>query len=207
MADHGSRQIGHKLRETASRYTHLREYLQRFKQFTGEFPELIDEPDDDWEADKPNVLYPVGGPIYCHVYGDLGKDTKYYTIEPELSGPEAAVFANVQERILEKSVQKPAPEAEAEYDDRIEELLEETVRINDEDEMGVFHRVRQLPNNLGSLVRNFDSSSVADTMVSDERGQMSMDSGDLSTQQVKAGARRVRRRRPASLTSSVLQCR
>jgi len=191
MADHGSRQIGHELRETASRYPHLREYLQRFKQFTGEFPELIDEPDDEWEADKPNVLYPVGGPIYCHVYGDLGKDTKYYTIEPELSGPEAAVFSQVRERILAKSVNKPAPEQEAEYDDRIEELLEETVRINDDEEGGVFSRVRALPSNLGSLLRNFDSSAVADQMVSDDRGQMSMDSGDLSGEQVKAGARRV----------------
>ncbi|CQH54826.1 flagellar motor/biogenesis protein FlaI [Halobacterium hubeiense] len=191
MADHGSRQIGHELRETASRNTHLREYLQRFKQFTGEFPEFIDEPEDEWEADKPNVLYPVGGPIYCHVYGDLGKDTKYYTIEPELSGPEAAVFDQVRERILEKSVNKPAPEQEAEYDDRIEELLEETVRINDDDEGGVFQRMRTLPQNLGTLVRNFDASSVADRMVSDERGQMSMDTGDLSGKQVRAGARRV----------------
>jgi flagellar protein FlaI len=191
MADHGSRQIGHELRETASRYTHLREYLQRFKQFTGEFPELIDEPDGEWEADKPNVLYPVGGPIYCHVYGDLGKDTKYYTIEPELSGPEAAVFSQVRERILEKSVNKPAPEQEAEYDDRIEELLEETVRINENEDGGVFSRVGSLPSNLGALLRNFDSTAVADQMASDDRGQMSMDSGDLSGEQVKAGARRV----------------
>ncbi|MCD2200455.1 type II/IV secretion system ATPase subunit [Halobacterium sp. KA-4] len=191
MADHGSRQIGQELRETASQNAHLREYLQRFKQFTGEFPKFIDEPDDEWEADKPNVLYPVGGPIYCHVYGDLGKDTKYYTVEPELSGPESAVFSQVRERILEKSVNKPAPEQEAEYDDRIEELLDETVRINDDEDGGVFQRVRSLPNNLGALVRNFGASDVANQMVSDERGQMSMDSGDLSGKQVKAGARRV----------------
>jgi flagellar protein FlaI len=191
MADHGSRQIGHELRETASRYTHLREYLQRFKQFTGEFPELIDEPTDEWEANKPNVLYPVGGPIFCHVYGDLGKDTKYYTIEPELSGPEAAVFTNVQERILEKSVRKPAPQMEAEYDDRIEELLEETVRVNDDDTGGVLQRMRTLPRTLGSLVRNYDSSSLADEMAGNSRGQMSMDSGDLSSEQVTSGARKV----------------
>nr|WP_232688507.1 type II/IV secretion system ATPase subunit [Halobacterium zhouii] len=191
MADHGSRQIGHELRETASRHTHLGEYLQRFKQFTGEFPELIDEPTDEWEANKPNVLYPVGGPIFCHVYGDLGKDTKYYTIEPELSGPEAAVFGNVRERILEKSVTKPAPEMEAEYDDRIEELLEETVRIDDDGSGGVIQQMRTLPRNLGSLVRNFDSSTLADRMAGNSRGQMSMDSSDLSSEQMKAGARQV----------------
>ncbi len=113
------------------RRPHLRDYLKRFKQFTGEFPRLIDEPADQWEADKPNVIYPVGGPIYCHVYGDVGQDTEYYAVEPELSGTEQELFGQVRNQILEKSVNKPAPQDEGEYDDRIEELLDETVLVND----------------------------------------------------------------------------
>ena len=113
------------------RRPHLRDYLKRFKQFTGEFPRLIDEPGDEWEADKPNVIYPVGGPIYCHVYGDVGQDTEYYAVEPELSGTEQELFGKVRSQILEKSVKKPAPQDEGEYDDRIEELLDDTVLVND----------------------------------------------------------------------------
>ncbi|WP_394352079.1 type II/IV secretion system ATPase subunit [Halorussus salinus] len=118
------------------RRPHLRDYLKRFKQFTGEFPRLIDEPDDEWEADKPNVIYPVGGPIYCHVYGDVGQDTEYYAVEPELSGTEQELFGKVRGEILEKSVKKPAPQDEAEYDDRIEELLDDTVLVNNGDDGG-----------------------------------------------------------------------
>ena len=136
MTEHGTAQIQDDLREVAMRRPHLRDYLKRFKQFTGEFPRLIDEPDDEWEADKPNVIYPVGGPIYCHVYGDVGQDTEYYAVEPELSGTEQELFGKVRGEILEKSVKKPAPQDEAEYDDRIEELLDDTVLVNDGDDGG-----------------------------------------------------------------------
>jgi flagellar protein FlaI len=131
MTEHGTAQIQDDLREVAMRRPHLRDYLKRFKQFTGEFPRLVDEPSDEWEADKPNVIYPVGGPIYCHVYGDVGQDTEYYAVEPELSGTEQELFGKVRSEILEKSVKKPAPQDEAEYDDRIEELLDDTVLVND----------------------------------------------------------------------------
>ncbi|WP_276301448.1 type II/IV secretion system ATPase subunit [Halorussus lipolyticus] len=131
MTEHGTAQIQDDLREVAMRRPHLRDYLKRFKQFTGEFPRLIDEPSDEWEADKPNVIYPVGGPIYCHVYGDVGQDTEYYAVEPELSGTEQELFGKVRGEILEKSVKKPAPQDEGEYDDRIEELLDDTVLVND----------------------------------------------------------------------------
>ncbi|WP_137287254.1 type II/IV secretion system ATPase subunit [Halorussus salinisoli] len=133
MTEHGTAQIQDDLREVAMRRPHLRDYLKRFKQFTGEFPRLIDEPNDEWETDKPNVIYPVGGPIYCHVYGDVGQDTEYYAVEPELSGTEQELFGKVRGEILEKSVKKPAPQDEGEYDDRIEELLDDTVLVNDAD--------------------------------------------------------------------------
>jgi flagellar protein FlaI len=129
----------------AARRPHLRDHLKKFKQITGEFPMLIEEADDDYESDRPNVLYPVGGPIFCHIYGDVGQDMKYYAIEPELDQDEGVVFDKVRNRLLQKSVNKPAPESEAEYDDRIEELLQETTKVRDEDaDSGVLTRLSNL---------------------------------------------------------------
>jgi len=146
MTDHGTPKPSDELRQHAARRPHLREHLQKFKQITGEFPLLIDEADDEYESDRPNVLYPVGGPIYCHIYGDVGQSTKYYAIEPELSEDERVVFDKVRNRLLERSVTKPAPENEAEYDDRIEELLQETTRVStaSDDEGGVLSRLSSL---------------------------------------------------------------
>jgi flagellar protein FlaI len=98
---------------------------------------FIEEADDEYETHRPNVLYPVGGPIFVHIYGDVGQDMKYYAIEPELDETEATVYEQIRDRLLQKSVSKPAPEDEAEYDDRIEELLQETCRITDGEDTGV----------------------------------------------------------------------
>ena len=145
MTEHGRPNPSDELRQHAARRPHLREHLQKFKQITGEFPMFIEEADDDYETDRPNILYPVGGPIYCHIYGDLGQDMKYYAIEPDLSEDEWGVFDEVRNRLLERSVTKPAPQDEAEYDDRIEELLQETTSVKNEDsETGVLGRLSNI---------------------------------------------------------------
>ncbi|GCF14139.1 hypothetical protein Harman_20740 [Haloarcula mannanilytica] len=145
MTDHGRAKPSDELRQMAARRPHLRDHLKKFKQITGEFPMLIDEADDEYETNRPNVLYPVGGPIFCHIYGDVGQDMKYYAIEPELDEDERAVFGKVRNRLLQRSVNKPAPENEAQFDDRIEELLQETTKVRDEDsDSGVLTRLSNL---------------------------------------------------------------
>ena len=144
MTEHGRAKPDDELRRHAARRPHLREHLQKFKQITGEYPMFIEEADDEYETNRPNVLYPVGGPIYTHIYGDIGQDTKYYTIEPDLSGEERDVFDSVRNRLLERSVTKPAPSDEAEYDDRIEELLGETTRVASDDTGGVLTQLSRL---------------------------------------------------------------
>ncbi|MFC5135448.1 MULTISPECIES: type II/IV secretion system ATPase subunit [Haloferacaceae] len=129
MTEHGTAKPSDELRKAAMRRPHLREHLKEFKQITGEFPLFIEEPKDEYESARPNVLYPVGGPIYCHVYGDLGQETKYYAIEPEMSGPQATVLNEVKNKLLAASGGHTAPDSEAEYDDLIEELLEDVTHI------------------------------------------------------------------------------
>ncbi len=151
MTDHGRPNPSDELRQHAARRPHLREHLQKFKQITGEFPMFIEEADDDYESNRPNVIYPVGGPIYCHIYGDVGQDIKYYAIEPSLSQDEYGLFEQVRNRLLERSVSKPAPQDEAEYDDRIEELLQETTKIaGDTGDSGVLTRLSGITN-LGKI--------------------------------------------------------
>ncbi|CCQ32952.1 Type II secretion system protein [Halorhabdus tiamatea SARL4B] len=147
MTDHGRPKPSDELRQHAARRPHLRDHLQKFKQITGEFPMFVEEADGEYETNRPNILYPVGGPIYTHIYGDIGQDIKYYAIEPELADDERTVFEKVRNRLLERSVMKPAPSEEAEYDDRIEELLQETTRVkNRESGNGVMSRLGDITN-------------------------------------------------------------
>jgi len=54
--EHGSAKLGPELREHAQRWDHLRDHLKRFRQITGEFPMLVDDP-DGYESRRPNVIY------------------------------------------------------------------------------------------------------------------------------------------------------
>jgi flagellar protein FlaI len=143
--EHGSARISDDLKRHASRWDHLRDHLKRFKQITGEFPLLVDEP-GDYESRRPNVLYHLGGPIYCQIYGNFGETTKYYTIEPELDEDERAVFDEVKDKILEYSVRQPAPESDEDYERRIEELLDEVAVVREpvpEEEQTPLHQLKQ----------------------------------------------------------------
>ncbi|AFZ73133.1 type II/IV secretion system ATPase subunit [Natronobacterium gregoryi] len=133
MTEMGTPKPSDELQEHAARRPHLREHLKKFRQITGEFPVLIDEPTAEHEVDHPNVLYPVGGPIYSHVYGDVGTKMQYFAIEPTLSEEEQDVFEKIKDSLLRRSTTKKAPEKDVEYDDRIEELLNETTHIKDEE--------------------------------------------------------------------------
>ncbi|GAB3670889.1 type II/IV secretion system ATPase subunit [Halopiger thermotolerans] len=133
MTEMGTPKPSDELQEIAARRPHLREHLKKFRQITGEFPMLIDEPTAEHEVAHPNVIYPVGGPIFSHVYGDVGTKMQYFAVEPTLSEEEQEVFENVKDSLLRRSATKKAPEKDAEYDDRIEELLRETTHIKGEE--------------------------------------------------------------------------
>ncbi|EMA00118.1 type II/IV secretion system ATPase subunit [Haloferax denitrificans] len=131
-SEHGSARLSDDLKRLAMQWPHLRDHLKRFRQITGEFPMLVDEP-GDYESRRPNIIYPLGGPVFCQIYGNFGETTKYYTIEPEMDDDELEVFARVKDKLLERSVSKPAPEESADYEERIEELLSEIVHIEGDD--------------------------------------------------------------------------
>ncbi|SFR43859.1 flagellar protein FlaI [Halogeometricum limi] len=142
--EHGSAKLSDDLKQHAMRWGHLRDHLKRFRQITGEFPMLIDEASGEYESRRPNVIYHLGGPIYAQVYGNFGETTKYYTIEPELDDDEHEIFDQVKDKLLERSVSKPAPEADVEYEDRIEELLEEIVMLEGKQQGRVHELIQRL---------------------------------------------------------------
>ncbi|AXR78756.1 type II/IV secretion system ATPase subunit [Natrarchaeobaculum sulfurireducens] len=142
MTEMGRPKPSEQLQELAARRPHLREHLKKFRQITGEFPMLVDEPSGDHETSHPNILYPVGGPIYSHIYGDVGTKMQYFAVEPVLSEEEQVVFENIRDSLLRRSATKVAPEAEAEYGDRIEELLGETTHIKGEEHENVLDQIK-----------------------------------------------------------------
>jgi len=125
MTELGTPQLTGELAELANQHDHLREHLEAKREEHGEYPAYTDELEDRHEVARPNVIYPTRDehPVFCHVHGDVGSSTTYYVVEPTLDAEEKATFKDVRQRILEKSVNKPAPSDDQQFVDHIDELL------------------------------------------------------------------------------------
>jgi flagellar protein FlaI len=152
MTEMGTARLSRELQGLAGRWSHVRDHLKKFKQITGEFPVLIEEASGEYKSPRPNVLYPLGGPVFAHVYGDLGTEIKYYAVEPELSTDQVEAYETVRDRLLKESVKTVSPETETEYSDRIEELLSATTHVTDRSSgpLGLFRK-------LGRIVMNSET--------------------------------------------------
>ncbi|WP_267641777.1 type II/IV secretion system ATPase subunit [Haloarchaeobius amylolyticus] len=128
MAEYGTTRMSSELRAQAEQHLHLMEHLQEFGAEFGEYPTLVEDP-GDYGSDRPNVCYQVSEDVFVHVFGDLGIDTTYYCIEPTLSDQERDLYAQVRQRILDRSVTRPAPTENEEFEKHLDELLNEVVTV------------------------------------------------------------------------------
>ncbi|WP_435361470.1 type II/IV secretion system ATPase subunit [Haloarchaeobius sp. DFWS5] len=128
MAEFGTSRMTTELRNAAEETPHLMDHLEEFHAEFSEYPSLVPDP-GDYKSDRPNVCYPVGDDVYIHVYGDIGMNTQYYCIEPTLTDQQRDVYAQVRQRILDRSVTRPAPAENDEFEEHLDALLDEVVSV------------------------------------------------------------------------------
>ncbi len=120
-----------KLAEACNNNPHLRDYLEELKASDCVLPDFMVQLSKSLSDLKyPNVLYPVGDPIFIHIHGDAEKGkVEYITIEPRLSESEKEDYRNIMDSILEKAPNLPAPENDEELKLTINKLFNDTVVI------------------------------------------------------------------------------
>jgi len=120
-----------KFEEAMERNPHLKEYVQNFTKKYGKMPKFEERLSRDMaEIKYPNIIYPVGDPIFIHIYGDVKRETTYIAIEPKLDEMEEKKYRRILKSILEKAPSKPVPKDEVELRNIITELLMESVEIS-----------------------------------------------------------------------------
>jgi flagellar protein FlaI len=123
--------LSDELRTLTTQHPHLDRHLQRFRAEYNEYPLYVEELEDEHATDKPNVLYPMDGehPVFAHVFGDVGVPTTYYVVEPSLTDEEEETYEQIRQRILDKSVNRPAPSDEGRFTEHLDNLLEDVVTM------------------------------------------------------------------------------
>lgn len=127
------------LEKAFERNPHLKEYYYNFVEETREKPEFKVQLSRDLSKIRyPNILYPVGDPVFIHMYGNEEKgEVNYIAIEPTLDEAGEEKYHRVMEAILEKAPNEPVPENEEQLKEIILKILDESVQIGEGGDEGV----------------------------------------------------------------------
>jgi len=119
------------LKVALKRNPHLKAYLEKFKRKYGTLPVFTPQLSRDMKAlPRPNLLYPVGDPIFIHIFTDKNGDKKYIAVEPKLSTPDEKMkYEAVMDSMLELAPFEPTPETEEELEKLIDKLFDKVVTI------------------------------------------------------------------------------
>jgi len=121
------------MKRAMQRNPHLKTYLTEFERRSGQLPQFMVQLGGDLKGEEnPNLLLPVGDPIFIHIYGSKREgNMKYHAIEPRLSEYERKKYRLILDTILELSAREPVPENEIELRAMILKLLDEVCDLSD----------------------------------------------------------------------------
>jgi len=117
------------LEDAMRRNPHLRKYVEEFRRKYGKIPEFhVQLSRDMKEIPYPNIIYPVGDPIFIHIYGDPNTEKQYIVIEPRIeTKEEEEKYKLIRDRMLELAPNKDIPEEQEEFERFLDSLFEEAV--------------------------------------------------------------------------------
>jgi flagellar protein FlaI len=117
--------------EAKAKYPHFRNYINKITQNMGEpvFYTKLDRGMKNMMA--PNLIYPVGDPIFIHVFKEGNRGMRYIVIEPEIDKNFQQIYDVVLDRLIEVANSLPVPDKVVEIGDVLLKLLDKILEIDD----------------------------------------------------------------------------
>ncbi len=107
------------------KFPHLARYVRKITRELGE-PEWYTKLDRDLKGlEFPNLIYPVGDPLFIHIYRKKGEPSIYHVIEPEMDEKLRKVNDKILDKMIAISNKYPVP-------DKIEDMEPILIKIFDE---------------------------------------------------------------------------
>ncbi len=114
--------------QTLSRNPHLKKYVDEFVEKTGTRPEFHLQLSRDMEyVVLPNIIYPVGDPIFIHIHQKKNALKRYIAIEPVISARDRELYDRIFEQCVTLVPAYDEPVNEEEFKLLINRLLDDIV--------------------------------------------------------------------------------
>jgi flagellar protein FlaI len=117
--------------QAQAKFKHLREYIKKISSIHG-IPEYKTKLDRSLRSvENPNIIYPVGDPIFVHIARHPEKkNIQYNVIMPELTDEEKEFYSAILDRIIEIAHTAKFPNNPEELRDIIISLYNEVIQIS-----------------------------------------------------------------------------
>lgn len=116
------------LAEAKKKFRHVAEYLAKLKKDKIPTPEFYPEIGRTMKGKKdPNLIYPVGDPIFIHLLSQPGEPISYNVIEPSMNKREQNIYDFVIEKLVIKVYKDKIPEDLTELTNVFKKMLDEVI--------------------------------------------------------------------------------
>ena len=116
--------------QALDRNPHLKRYVDDFVKKTGNRPEFHIQIDRGMKyVEMPNIIYPVGDPIFIHIHQKEGEMKKYYAVEPPITKRDKELYAEIFDICVQKIPSYAEPRNEEEFKITINQLLDSILEV------------------------------------------------------------------------------
>jgi archaeal flagellar protein FlaI len=116
--------------EAVAKFPHLALYLQDISAEMPE-PKWVVKLERNMKTSTPNFLYPVGDPIFIHVFRKPGEHTQYNVVEPRLTDELMRLHDQIVDRMVEHAHKYAVPNKIEEAGDIIRKIYDEVVKVGE----------------------------------------------------------------------------
>ncbi len=116
-------------------YPHLKKYVDDFSK-KHPMPKYYTKLEFSMKGEKnPNLIYPVGEPLFVHIYKPENEPAKYIVIEPTMDEETKKLNDIILDRMIEIAHQLPVPDKSEEIGPVLIKLLNKLVVIGDKSDL------------------------------------------------------------------------
>ncbi|MDD5474575.1 MAG: type II/IV secretion system ATPase subunit [Candidatus Methanoperedens sp.] len=119
------------LDEAIKNNPHLGKYVRELQQKNIAIPAFMPQLPRDIDKKDVNVIYPVGDPIFIHIYGTPATVVQCYSIEPEMTQLEKSKYKEIVGIILKKTPEETAADTAEKLKEHFRKFLENVTVIGE----------------------------------------------------------------------------
>ncbi|HLB70033.1 MAG: type II/IV secretion system ATPase subunit [Candidatus Methanoperedens sp.] len=118
------------LEEAIKNNPHLGAYVREFNKKSGVIPDFVPQLARDIDKKNVNVIYPIGDPLFIHIFGTEYTEIKYYAIQPSMDQVEQEKYRQILDIILKRTPEEPAADTSEKLREHFFKLIDKVTVID-----------------------------------------------------------------------------